>query len=120
MIKWVSIFCSVMYVLATTSLAEVLKMPVFIEHAMEYQGSFAEFLLEHYDNHEEDEDWATDQQLPFINPPSVLMVHAQIPETIFHIEKLPEMVTSSKILIYHDKDFSGLYLSRIFQPPRFC
>ncbi|ASW73552.1 hypothetical protein CJF12_04105 [Chryseobacterium piperi] len=106
------------YVLATTNMAEVLKAPVFIEHLMEYDGNCVEFLVEHYDNHKKDHDWDTDQKLPFINPPIVLMVYAQLPETIFQIEAIKEIHIPQKNSIYQEKDFSSLYLSRIFQPPR--
>ncbi|RTZ46609.1 hypothetical protein EJ377_21285 [Chryseobacterium arthrosphaerae] len=30
---------------------EVLKVPMFVEHYMEYHGSLSEFVMEHYDNH---------------------------------------------------------------------
>ncbi|MCA6068438.1 hypothetical protein JI747_014725 [Chryseobacterium sp. RG1] len=108
------------YVLATTNMTEVLKVPVLIEHLMEYQGSFSEFLVEHYDNHQKDADWDTDQKLPFINPPVVLMIHAQLPEATFHIEKIKELIISQKPTVYQEKNISSSYLSRIFQPPRFC
>lgn len=120
MLRWFSIVCSMIYVLATTNVGEVLKVPLFVEHLMEYQGSVSEFLVEHYDNHKKDADWDTDQKLPFINPPVVLMVHAQLPESIFHIEKIKEIIISQKPTVYQEKDFSSSYLSRIFQPPRFC
>lgn len=119
MLKWFSILCSMIYVLATTNMAEVLKVPVFIEHLMEYEGTFAEFMVEHYDNHKEDSDWDTDQKLPFINPPVVLMVHAQLPQTIFTLETPREIIISQNNSIYQEKGFSSLFLSRIFQPPRF-
>lgn len=120
MLRWFSILCSMIYVLATTNVAEVLKVPLFIEHVMDYQGSFSEFLVEHYDNHQPDSDWDTDQKLPFFNPPIVLMVYAKLPETTFHIEKMKEIIISQKPTVYQEKNFSSSYLSRIFQPPRFC
>lgn len=120
MLKWLSIFCAITYCFATTSIAELIKTPVFIEHLTEYQGSVVEFLVEHYDNHKPDSDWDTDQKLPFFNPPIVLMVYAKLPETTFQIEKIKEIIISQKPTIYQEKDFSSSYLSRIFQPPRFC
>lgn len=120
MLRWFSIMFSMIYVLATTNVAEVLKVPLFIEHLMEYPGSVTEFLVEHYDNHQPDADWETDQKLPFFNPPVVLMVYAKLPDTIFHIEKFKEIIISQKPTVYKEKDFSSSYLSRIFQPPRFC
>lgn len=80
-----------MYVLATTNAGEVLKVPMFVEHFMEYHGSFSEFVMEHYDNHKQDSDWDTDQKLPFINPPIVLTVHAQLPEVTFEIKNLKKL-----------------------------
>ncbi|PIF45893.1 hypothetical protein CLU96_2908 [Chryseobacterium sp. 52] len=119
MLKWFSIVCSMMYVFATTNTAEVLKVPLFVQHFIEYEGNLAEFVMEHYDNHKEDSDWATDQKLPFINPPIVLMVNAQLPEITFRIEKPTEITVSREKSTYQEKDFPSLYLSRIFQPPRF-
>lgn len=118
MLKWLSIVCSMMYVLATTNTAEVLKVPLFVEHLMEYEGNFAEFVMEHYDNHKQDSDWDTDQKLPFINPPIVLMVNAKLPELIFHIEKPKEITIPQKNSTYQEKNFPSLCLSSIFQPPR--
>ncbi|WEK69755.1 MAG: hypothetical protein P0Y62_18320 [Candidatus Chryseobacterium colombiense] len=108
------------YVFATTNVSEVLKVPVLIEHLMEYQGSFSEFMVEHYDNHHKDADWDTDQKLPFINPSVVLMIHAQLPQDTYRIEKIKEIIISPKPTIFEEKDKSSSYLSRIFQPPRFC
>lgn len=120
MLKWVSIICSMIYVFATTNVAEVLKVPLFIEHLIEYEGTVSEFLVEHYDNHQPDEDWEVDQQLPFFNPPIVLMVYAKLPDsTFFQIEEIKEISTSEKPMVYQEKDFSSNYLSYIFQPPRF-
>ncbi|WP_419868373.1 hypothetical protein [Chryseobacterium sp. CT-SW4] len=120
MLKWISIFCALTYSIATTNLAEVGKMPVLVEHFMDYNGSFIQFVMEHYDNHKEDGDWDTDQKLPFINPPIVLMIHAQLPSSIFHIEKIKEIYITQKKILYHEKDFSCSFPSEIFQPPRFC
>ena len=120
MLKWISIFFAVTYCFATTSIAELVKAPVFIEHLTEYQGTVFEFLVEHYNNHQPDADWDIDQKLPFFNPPIVLMVYAKLPETTFHIEKIKEIIISQKPTFYQEKDFSSSYLSRIFQPPRFC
>lgn len=107
-----------MYVLATTNMGEVLKVPMFIEHFMEYEGNLSEFVMEHYDNHKKDADWDLDQELPFINPPIVLTVHAHLPDYTFEIKKPKEVRIPQKNSIYKEKDFSDLYLSSIFQPPR--
>ncbi len=96
---------------------EVFKVPMFVEHYIEYHGSLSEFVMEHYDNHKKDSDWDTDQKLPFINP-IVLTVHAQLPELDFEIKKPKEIAIPQKSSTYQEKDFSNLYLSRIFQPPR--
>ena len=97
-----------MYVLATTN-GEVLKVPMFVEHFMEYHGSFSEFVMEHYDNHKEDSDWDTDQKLPFINPPIVLLtVHAQLPELSFEIKNLRKLLFQRKAVFTRKK--------RLFQP----
>lgn len=119
MLKYLAILCSTIFVLATTNISEVFKIPIFVEHFINYEGNLMEFVVEHYDNHQPDSDWDTDQKLPFFNPPIVLMVHAQLPQTTFNFEKIKDIKIPQKPTVYIEKDFSDSYLSRIFQPPRF-
>jgi hypothetical protein len=47
-----------------------------------------------------------DQKLPFINPPIVLTVHAQLPELSFEIKKPKEIAVPEKQHL-SGKDFSN-------------
>ena len=91
-----------LYFTTSTQFSELYKLPVFVSHFIEhYQGGnvaneMIDFVVLHYNNHEKDEDWKTDQKLPFIK-----------------IEEIHEPMTS------FDEDFIFFhYLDTIWQPPK--
>jgi hypothetical protein len=65
--------------LSTTVCSEVLKLPILIEHYMEYEGDFVDFMIHHYGGHEKDADWETDQKLPFIKISQNLSIDFSLP-----------------------------------------
>ena len=121
MIRKIAILCAMVHMVATTQLAEVLKLPIFIEHYIEYdKGGFIDYLVHHYGGHEQDADWETDQKLPFMNLSHVLMVVSIVPEQPLKIPNKIEELVFKKPILKHVTDFKELFLSGIFQPPRFC
>jgi hypothetical protein len=105
-----------MYVLATTNMGEVLKVPMFVEHFMEYEGNLSEFVMEHYDNHKKDADWDLDQSYHLSIHLSYLLYMLSfliIPLRSKNLRKSEFPKT-----VFTRKRFLNLYLSSIFQPPR--
>lgn len=121
MAKFIGILFSVVYLLTTTAFLEVLKLPMFIEHYIEYENDFIDYLVHHYGGHEKDADWETDQKLPFMEISPNLSVFFSIPETKLIIETPVEITFFKKnVFISKENIFKPNYLSDIFQPPRFC
>ena len=119
MIRKIAIFCTIILMVSTTPLSEVLKLPIFIEHYMEYdKGGLIHYVVHHYGGHEKDEDWETDQKLPFMDLSSVLTIVSIAP--IIPLTLIPETrdFTFKKPIIKHEENLMDQYLSSIFQPPR--
>lgn len=116
-----ALFFLVFYMIATTQVAQVLRVPLFVEHYMEYtQGGLIHFVIHHYGGHEVDEDWDIDQKLPFMNPSKVISVVATVPlSTIPLIDPSIEVICKKVKLLYKDQ-YSTLFGGSIFQPPRIC
>ncbi|MFD2967808.1 hypothetical protein [Sphingobacterium bambusae] len=120
MIRNIAILFSAMYLLATTHLIELLKLPILIEHYAEYQGDLLDFVVHHYGGHEKDADWDTDMKLPFMKSTPVMMVLANVPDNI--TVELPNVsiLPAERDTCYYQLGHCFNYLSPIFQPPRFC
>ncbi len=122
--KWVLYFFLFIHLSTATQLSQLYKLPVFISHFIEHNegGNFFKemktFLVHHYGGHEVDDDWETDQQLPFMR---VDLIHID-----FFIPTYPnfnlnlrasdmswDTINSSDENLWHSKD-----LDSIWQPPK--
>ncbi len=118
--KKIAILFSVIYLSATTQFSQVLKIPIFIEHYIEYDGGFMDYLVHHYGGHEPDEDWDIDMMLPFMTASPTLLMVFNLPPSGFDLTKENVIQTNQKKPLRNDLHFSSAYLSSIFQPPRHC
>jgi hypothetical protein len=118
--KWLAILFSVVYLSSTTCFSEILKLPVLVEHYFQYDEGFVHFFVHHYGGHEEDEDWDTDQKLPFINLSSILIVSFIIPENTFSFKKKEFYPPLKQKLVSDDDEYTHDFLTKVFQPPQFC
>ncbi|TDS56964.1 hypothetical protein [Myroides indicus] len=119
MTKSLAIIFATFYMLSTTVCSEVLKLPILIEHYMEYEGDFVDFMIHHYGGHEKDADWETDQKLPFIKISQNLSIDFSLPSSKLAVEGLSAIFFLEKSTsISRENRFSYNYLSDIFQPPR--
>ncbi len=118
--KGISIFFAIIYMLATTHLVEVLKLPILVDHYLEHEEGFVEFMVHHYGGHEKDDDWDKDMQLPFMTDSALMIFAFNIPVCKFSL--VPECASQvfDKKLLWDDSNFSSNYLSDVFQPPQTC
>ncbi|KFF12755.1 hypothetical protein IW15_08160 [Chryseobacterium soli] len=93
--KFVSIFLLMLYLVSTTELYQLLKIPELIEHYIEHKKlnpemTLTAFLKTHYDHPIKDGDYGKDQKLPFI-------IHSALLTLIFTINQgfSFELVTSN-------------------------
>ena len=122
--KWVSILLLSLYLLSTTELNQLLKLPVLIEHYAEHKNLNPEmtllaFFKMHYDHPVKDADYKTDRKLPFIIHSTLSLVFTL--NTDFSFE-----ISGSDYKYFHIQNIPCLdenlyikgYLQSIWQPPR--
>ena len=122
--KWVSILLLSLYLLSTTELNQLLKLPVLIEHYVEHKNLNPEmtllaFFKMHYDHPVKDVDYKTDRKLPFIIHSTLSLVFTL--NTDFSFE-----ISGSDYKYFHIQNIPSLdenlyikgYLHSIWQPPR--
>ncbi len=122
--KWVSILLLSLYLLSTTELNQLLKLPVLIEHYVEHKNLNPEmtllaFFKMHYDHPVKDADYKTDRKLPFIIHSTLSLVFTL--NTDFSFE-----ISGSDYKYFHIQNIPSLdenlyikgYLQSIWQPPR--
>ena len=127
----VSIFLLVLYLLGTTELHELLRLPLLVEHFMEHrradnQMSFFDFMNLHYaQGVVQDEDYEKDKRLPFkthdfcSNSPLSHPFHEVVVVTQ---PSSPYLFPNIKRLTPHGHYdavfYSSNYLDNIWQPPQ--
>ena len=118
MAKCLAILFAVIYLLPTTVLSEVLKLPLFVEHYAEYQGDLTDFLVHHYGGHEKDADWETDQKLPFMDLNPTMNFVFDLPKADIFVPRPEFFITPKGVTDLYKKDFTNDYLTEIFRPPQ--
>lgn len=126
--KTIAILFVSLYLFSTTQLSELLKIPIFVEHYIEHRHENAkitlwDFLWLHYANGNiHDADYDRDMQLPFkaLTYPVVACLSFIIPTPISFTNPLNNNRVEKQQAFYESPDYISLYLSSIWQPPRFC
>ena len=124
--KWVSIVLLSLFLVSTTELYQLLKMPVLVEHFLEHKVknrdiTFIDFIKMHYNDPVKDADYTTDQKLPFVaHSLPLTLVFTINPEFIIEIKKhIPsdtDKKTFSEDHLFYNKDA----VNSIWQPPKNC
>lgn len=122
--KWVSILLLSLYLLSTTELNQLLKLPILIEHYVEHKNlnpemTLVAFFKMHYDHPVKDADYKTDRKLPFVIHSTLSLVFTL--NTDFSFE-----ISGSDYKYFHIQNIPSLnenlyikgYLQSIWQPPR--
>ena len=117
-----------MYVLSTTQVTELLKLPKLFEHykmhaSWNQQETFFEFLAEHYaEDNTQHADYDEDMKLPFktINNAGNFMVSYVPVAQGFKLAKKINVVQSNKWFTAPANMLSSAHLSGIWQPPKSC
>jgi hypothetical protein len=125
--KLISILLLSLYLVSTTELYQLLKVPELIEHYCEHKAlnpemSLTAFLKTHYDHPVKDGDYGKDQRLPFI-------IHS-IPLTLvftinqgFSLETRNDLfqhIKSHKIPFYDEDFYCKGFLNSVWEPPRYA
>lgn len=122
--QWIIIWVAFLQLASTTQFSQLYKLPVFVSHYLEHSNNtfnFDEletFIVHHYGGHEMDEDWETDQKLPFMNadrvhldPCYISVFCLNFSSALFEKDNLPEPIWKNQIISFP-------YLDTIWEPPK--
>lgn len=122
--KLISILLLSLYLVSTTELYQLLKMPLLVEHYMEHKElnpemSLTAFLKTHYDHPVKDSDHDKDQRLPFVSHASLLsIVFTLNPALDFHCTEKVFTPIAIKQTFYKSALYNKEILNSIWEPPR--
>jgi hypothetical protein len=124
--KFAAILFLSIYLISTTELHQLAKLPLLLEHFGEHkeqnnQLTFLEFLTIHYSGEtNKDADYEKDMQLPFKSHDGCVttFIAAYIAPSLssFVLKEFSEKITSFPS--FEDCFLSSNYLSNIWQPPK--
>lgn len=124
----IALFFLTAYLLSSTELGQLLKIPVFASHFVEHQQqnkdiTLWEFICIHYAQGDvKDADYETDRKLPFKTHDNCGTQHScTIPPSLsnFPIEKIVHVTSRMKYFV-NDVSWTSSFLSQIWQPPKSC
>jgi len=115
-----------LYLVSTTELYQLLKIPQLLEHYIEHKGlnpemTLTAFLKTHYDNPVKDGDYGKDQRLPFIIHSAPLVLVFTINKGFSFELAVPKFISLMQHRIpSKDEDFCFKgFLNSVWEPPRF-
>ncbi len=121
--KLISILLLSLYLVSTTELYQLLKMPLLIEHYIQHKSlnsemSLTAFLKTHYDHPVKDSDHDQDQKLPFVSHASLLSVAFTL-ILDFHFTKKVHNPIEIKKTFYKSILYNKEIINSIWEPPKF-
>jgi hypothetical protein len=125
-IKGIAIFFLSIYLLGTTPIGQLCRLPMLLSHFQEHQKenkdlSFIGFLKMHYFNGDpKDADYDKDMKLPFktIDVNTSISVYTAFEMPSFQIERQNFIDLKVNKFSTSDSWYSNSYLDAIWQPPR--
>lgn len=121
---WLIYSLAFLYMTTSTQLSQLYKIPVFITHFIEHDngGDFFKemkvFLVHHYGGHEVDEDWETDQKLPFMKVEIAHIDLAAMPKFTFVTPFIIKEKIETNFVSFDESNLYSHYLNSIWQPPK--
>lgn len=125
--KAISILFLSIYLLSSTQLKELLKLPILAAHFIEHKQKdasmcFFEFLYMHYASGDvKDADYDKDMKLPFKSAEnSNAFVSFYLPVTALKQDFVMHFKEGKQQFPLYHSNYSSACLSAIWQPPRAC
>lgn len=123
--KQISIFIAFTFLIFSTELQELIKLPLLFQHYFEHKAinegiTFSSYLVDHYNSiPHTDNDAERDSQLPFksVEQNSGLTSPAIPPSNKFIIKNLASL-DLKRPSIYNDDDIPHAFTGSIWQPPK--
>lgn len=121
---WATKILIFLYITTSTQFCQLYKLPVLISHFIEHDtgGDFIHemkvFLVHHYGGHEVDDDWETDQKLPFVKIETIHIDFFYSPIILFDVLHLDKEISTNSIKSFNEDFLYSHYLDSIWQPPK--
>ena len=124
--KIISISILTAYLCVSTEFIQLLKIPLLVEHFIEHKTenkdiTFKDFFIIHYlEKQHVDGDYEKDMRLPFktINTSVTSIVHS-IPSLLSSLSRNHDNREGIEFNPYEDLFIDNVFISSIWQPPRF-
>lgn len=122
--SWVIYLVTFLYISTATQFSQLYKLPVFVSHFIEHNrgGNFFDemekFIVHHYGGHEMDEDWETDQKLPFIKVTTSHIDFFFAPLKNIQLIAFVRFISFKSIKYFDENQLYSHYLNSIWQPPK--
>lgn len=123
--KLISILFLSLYLVSTTELYQLLKIPTLVEHYLEHKKfnpdmPFEAFIKTHYDHPVKDGDYGTDQRLPFIiHSAPLALVFTVNPGISIETVKINFAQLKPNKIPSKDEDFCFKgFVSSVWEPPK--
>ncbi|TGN27148.1 hypothetical protein [Empedobacter tilapiae] len=113
-----------LYLTTSTQFSQLYKLPIFFSHFIEHlqkddsMGGIVDFVILHYNGHEKDADWETDQKLPFIKIEVAHIDQSYLPIVVFTIPQIIKEVHHELVTSFDENFIYFHYSDSIWQPPR--
>ncbi len=124
--KMISILLLCLYLVSTSELYQLLKIPILIEHYIDHKEqnpgmTVNSFFRMHYEHPVKDSDYQTDQKLPFVSHAQhLLVVFTVTPLLSISFAGKPVHIIQSEETLYKSIFYNKEILNSIWQPPKFC
>lgn len=120
-------FLLALYLFSATAMAELMKIPVLVEHYYDHRQEnknieLIAFLAQHYYTEDgTDMDADEDSRLPFKSAAYPATVFFSLTPPLFiEVETNPESNSTNPFGLHDEFFISSQYLAAIWQPPRYC
>lgn len=122
--KWLIIWVAFLQLASTTQISQLYKLPILVSHYLEHSDNtfsfneLEEFITHHYGGHEMDEDWETDQKLPFKTADRVHLDPCFISDFTLELNPLYQEEIVLAQIVWKNQITSFPYLNSIWEPPK--
>lgn len=122
--NWVICFITFFYISSVTPVSQIYKLPVFVSHFIEHDEGrdfvteMTVFLVHHYGGHEVDDDWETDQKLPFMKVEIAHYDQILLPVFKLNFPVYKKVIHQEPMLAFDEDIAYSYYLNSIWQPPK--
>lgn len=113
------------YLVSSTEIQQLVKLPILIQHFAEHKKQDKDltlwsFLIMHYEHNTVDIDYSKDQQLPFKSHDncSGLSLSIFVSTPVYSITSKSYNTESVSHIIQNENFIHSVYLSSIWQPPK--